>query len=82
MEYLEQPQIGETIILPGDEMVVILKTIWIRLLQRKWKKIYAHRNQVIQKRCTPRAIKEHETTGMWPSDCRNLPGLRGMMATC
>ena len=60
----------------------ILKTIWIRLLQRTWKKTYAHRKQVIQKRCTPHAIKEHERTGMWPSDCRYLPGLRGMMATC
>lgn len=82
MEYLATPQIGETIRLPGDEMVVILKTIWIRLLQRTWKKTYAHRKQVIQKRCTPHAIKEHERTGMWPSDCRYLPGLRGMMATC
>ena len=32
MDHLAIPQIGETMILPGDEMVVILKTVWIRLL--------------------------------------------------
>lgn len=80
MEYLEQPQIGETIMLPGDEMVVILKTIWIRLLQRKWKNICMRRKEILQKRCHAKAIQERERSGKWPYDCQELPGLRGMMA--
>lgn len=33
-------QIGEYITLPTLETVAILKTFWLRILQRKWKKYY------------------------------------------
>ena len=82
MDHLAIPQIGETMILPGDEMVVILKTVWIRLLQRTWKKICARRREILRKRCKPHSIQERERSGAWPNDCRDLPGLRGMMAGC
>jgi hypothetical protein len=61
-------------------MVVILKTIWIRLLQRKWKNICMRRKEILQKRCHAKAIQERERSGKWPYDCQELPGLRGMMA--
>jgi hypothetical protein len=80
MDRFAIPQIGETIILPGDEMVVILKTVWIRLLQRTWKKVCVRRGEVTRKRSTYQSLKERERTGMWPPGCRVLPGLRGMMA--
>lgn len=80
MSSLAQPQIGETMILPGDEMVVILKTIWIRLLQRTWKNICARRKEIMRKRCDAQSIKEHERSGKWPVECQEMPGLRGMMA--
>jgi len=82
MDRLARPQIGETMILPGDEMIVILKTVWIRLLQRTWKKICARRNEILRKRGDPHSIQERERSGAWPVDCRVLPGLRGMMAGC
>jgi hypothetical protein len=82
MDRLARPQIGETMILPGDEMVVILKTVWIRLLQRTWKKICANRSEILRKRSDPRSIQERERSGAWPIDCRDLPGLRGMMGRC
>lgn len=74
------PQIGETMILPGDEMVVILKTIWIRLLQRTWKNIYSRRKEILRKRCEMQAIHQRERSGKWPNDCQEMPGLRGMLA--
>jgi hypothetical protein len=82
MDRLARPQIGETMILPGDEMVVILKTVWIRLLQRTWKKVCARRSEILRKRSDPRSIQERERSGAWPIDCRDLPGLRGMMGRC
>ena len=82
MDRLARPQIGETMILPGDEMVVILKTVWIRLMQRTWKKVCARRSEILRKRSDLRSMQERERSGEWPVDCRNLPGLRGMMAGC
>jgi hypothetical protein len=80
MSSLAQPQIGETMILPGDEMVVILKTVWIRLLQRTWKNICTRRKEIIRKRCETQAMYERERSGTWPSDCQEMPGLRGMLS--
>jgi len=34
------PEIAECIILSGGETISILKTFWIKLIQRKWKKIF------------------------------------------
>jgi hypothetical protein len=34
------PEIAECIILTGGETVAILKTFWIRIIQRKWKKVF------------------------------------------
>ena len=34
-----KPEIAECIVLDTDHHVVIIKTIWIRIIQRKWKKI-------------------------------------------
>ena len=80
MNSLARPQIGETMILPGDEMVVILKTIWIRLLQRTWKNICARRKEILRKRCEAHSMQERERSGKWPVECEEMPGLRGMMA--
>jgi len=79
MEKMSHPQIGETNMLPGNEMVVVLKTIWIRLIQRTWKKVYTQRLTMLQERCKPQSIAEHERSGIWPSTCNVMPGIRGML---
>lgn len=33
-------EIGEYIILPSQETVAILKTFWLRIIQRKWRRLY------------------------------------------
>jgi hypothetical protein len=35
-----QPEIAECIILTGGEYVAILKTFWIKIIQRTWKKVF------------------------------------------
>ena len=43
-----KPEIAETYMLPSGEMMCVLKTFWIRIIQRKWKKIYRDRATVKQ----------------------------------
>ena len=43
-----QPQIVERIVLPTEETICIIKTVWIRIVQRRWKKIYAQRKRMLQ----------------------------------
>jgi hypothetical protein len=75
-----KPEIAECIYLKGDEMVAILKTFWIRLIQRKWKKIHAQKKQILMKRMNPSNIIFWQQTGRWPLYCNVMPGIRGMMA--
>ena len=43
-----QPQIVERIVLPTEETICIIKTVWIRIVQRRWKKIYSQRKRMLQ----------------------------------
>jgi hypothetical protein len=74
-----KPEIAECIVLQSGHNVSIIKTIWIRLIQRTWKRIYKEREQIIQKRATYASIKEREITGYWPKCLRVLPRMNGMM---
>ena len=74
-----KPEIAECIVLSSGHNVSIIKTIWIRLIQRTWKRIYNEREQIIQKRATYASIKEREITGYWPKCLRVLPRMNGMM---
>ena len=73
-------EIAECIILPSDHNVSILKTFWIRLVQRVWKKIFTERKRIIQKRLNPRAIFYREISGRWPNECVYYPCLKGMLS--
>jgi hypothetical protein len=75
-----KPEIAECIYLESQECVAILKTCWIRLIQRTWKNIMRKRAVVIQKRTHPNALYSRQITGNWPSDCLIYPGLRGMLS--
>lgn len=74
-----KPEIGEYIILPTQEAIAILKTFWIRIIQRKWKKVFHQRQDVFRMRSNPRNIIIRENTGRWPSICNHMPTLNGML---
>ena len=74
-----KPEIAECIVLDTDHHVVIIKTIWIRIIQRKWKKIYAERMTVIRRRAQINSLYMREVTGKWPQNCANLPSIYRMM---
>ena len=74
-----KPEIAECIYLETHECVAILKTFWIRLIQRTWKNVMRRRAIVIQKRTNPHELYNRQITGNWSSDCVVYPGLRGML---
>lgn len=41
------PHIGECIYLSGDECVAIIKTMWLKIVQRCWRRVYKTRMQII-----------------------------------
>lgn len=75
-----KPEIGLCIELHTHEQIVIIKTIWIKIIQRKWKKVFAERKRLLSERCSPVALYNRMMTGKWPSHCLVLPGLNGMLS--
>jgi hypothetical protein len=75
-----KPEIAECIILPTGENIVIIKTMWIKFIQRKWKKVYAARQHIIKCRGCPSSLSTRSLTGKWPRHCLILPGLTGMLS--
>jgi hypothetical protein len=73
-------EIAECIVLPSQYNISILKTFWLRLVQRVWKKVFIERKNIIKKRSNPRAIFYREICGRWPNDCIKYPYLKGMLS--
>ena len=71
-----QPEIAKCIILHSGESVAILKTFWLRIVQRAWKRVFSERNALMKKRCSPSELYYRQTRGKW--SC-SMPGLRGML---
>jgi hypothetical protein len=59
--------------LPGRESVGYFKTFWIKLIQRKWKKIYKQRQDILKQRMLIKSIREKQLTGLWPKGLRIWP---------
>ena len=75
-----KPEIAHCIYLESKHCVAILKTFWIRIIQRTWKKIYAERKKIIKERCNLNSIKFREANGKWPNKCNYLPSLKGILS--
>jgi hypothetical protein len=75
-----RPEIAECIVLPSQHTVAIIKTMWIKIIQRKWKKVYAERKRIIKLRMLYSSLKTRELTGKWPSSCNYLPTLYRMLS--
>lgn len=76
-----KPEIAECLYLSGGECVAILKTYWIRIIQRVWKRIYRDRERICRERCSFKALKHREFYGRWPSTCLYFPSLKGMLSS-
>jgi hypothetical protein len=74
-----KPEIAECLYLSGGECVSIIKTFWIKIIQRTWKNIISERKKIIKLRCNLKSIKHREINGKWPNNCLYLPSLKGML---
>jgi len=75
-----RPEIAECFELPTLEHIAIIKTIWLKIIQRKWKVVFAARKIIIQMRFSPSSLVIRQLTGIWPKDCQILPGIKGMLS--
>jgi hypothetical protein len=50
-------------LLIGLEEVGYIKTFWLKLFQRKWKKIFYNRKRIIKKMSNPKYLLKREITG-------------------
>lgn len=72
-------QIMQLYILPDYTYSVIIKTHWIRLVQRHWRSTFNERQKIIVGRKTPQALLCWEMTGHFPKGLRQFPSLQGML---
>lgn len=73
-------EIAECIYLQNNEMVAILKTFWLKIIQRKWKNIFEERNKIKRLRMRIASVMYREIYGVWPPECKYMPELRGMLS--
>jgi hypothetical protein len=74
-----KPEIGECIYLDNGINICILKTFWIRIIQRAWKKVFLKRQNICIKRMSYSSILYREMHGNWPKSCEIMPGLKGLL---
>lgn len=81
--YLYNPKIHilQLHIDPADNTYkVIIKTHWIRLIQRRWRNVLNERKRVIQIRTKVSSIMNYQICGRHPYGANNFPRFRGMLS--
>jgi hypothetical protein len=66
-------------ILPDDSYSVVLKTHWLRVVQRTWKKVYQERKRILINRMVSKNRQYYEIHGQYPCGMNVLPSLNGML---
>ena len=73
-----KPEIFQKVYLKGGECCAILKTFWIRIVQRSWKRVFKERVRIRQLRKRIVAIMYWQMTNKWPDDCAYMPSIKHM----
>lgn len=60
---------------------VVLKTHWLRIIQRHWKKIYSQRKHAIKKRSQLQSKMYFEKHGRYPDNSYIIPTIHGMLVS-
>jgi hypothetical protein len=74
-----RPEIAKCIYLSGDEKVAILKTFWLRIVQRAWKRLFQERCLVRQERQSIYSLVYKQVYGTWPKTCEKMPSCSGIL---
>jgi hypothetical protein len=73
-------EIAECIYLPSHHCISIIKTFWLKIIQRKWKNICKERKLCIERRANLNALRHREIYGKCHNNCSNYPQLKGMLS--
>ena len=73
-------EIAKCILLNTGECIAVLKTHWLRLIQRTWKRIVKERKKIVIYRQQPNHLYYRQIYGQWSKKCRNYPILKGMLS--
>lgn len=68
-------QIGYRIYLSGNECVAILKTFWLKIVQRCWKRVYKARKEMLKLQNIIKSLRLRETSR---NDHISIPTIYGM----
>lgn len=71
-------QIGYKVYLSGNECVAILKTFWLRIIQRCWRRVYYARKEMLKPQNIIQYLRIRETD---PNYCIRIPSIYGMFWT-
>jgi hypothetical protein len=66
-------------VLEDETYSVILKTHWLRLVQRHWKKVFKERKQKILSKCSVKNQIYRQLNGRYPPGLNVMPSIYGMM---
>lgn len=66
--------------LADETCSVTIKTHWLRLVQRHWKKTYCKRRNMVRHRMSPQMQCYSQIHGKYPDCISTLPSLRGMLS--
>jgi len=73
-----KPEIVECIDKDGC-CIAIMKTFWIKIIQRTWRNVLKKREGAFKHRQTLSAIRYKEINGKWPINCYSYGGLQGLL---
>lgn len=78
--YQPNVEIMKLYILNDGTHSVVLKTHWIRLIQRHWRKALQMRKQIMKKQMLISSLYHREIYGRFPNGINTLPMLTGLMS--
>lgn len=67
------------IYIEDNNYYAIIKTFWLRLVQRFWKKIFAQRKKIIEKRCSIKSQYYFQINGKYPVGLNYLPEYKNIL---
>ena len=74
-------EIIKLFVLDDSTHTAILKTHWLRIVQRTWKKIHNQRKIILNKRMSFGSRRLFEISGRYPPDANYMPSIKGMLHT-
>ena len=79
---IQNVEIMKTVTIGNDITRVIIKTFWLKIIQRTWKNILKNRALIWKKRGRISSLRHREIYGQWPTSLMSLPCLRGCLFKC